>query len=343
MTAVLRRLLLLSVLTPVLAGAVAPPAQAIVRSCAWTLQITGDQINALYPDEAAKYWIAVVPLPPGGKAVLHGRFPARAPTPRSTLTRPRRRRSTPSTTPRSRRTAGRRIPSVTARAATPSAAPTRSPSSRDSYPRAPGHRTRSTRRTPTGRRTATSRRSRCGSTAPIVGATSAAECRCRASRATPPAKAARRCGLPGHEPAGSRPHADDRERRAGRRRPPAARPSSRAHWPGTSSSNTETALADELTDNAVTGASIYPALVGLTTSAFQTGGFGENVDNKYIYAVASRGARRRARATRAPADVPQDLRGADPDGPRPAALLVTERREPGDSVLRVPHRRPGAR
>ncbi len=72
---VLRRLLLVGVLSPVLAVAVATPAHAIARNCAWTVQITGDQVNALFPDEAAKYWIALVPVPEGGKVVLHGRFP----------------------------------------------------------------------------------------------------------------------------------------------------------------------------------------------------------------------------------------------------------------------------
>ena len=53
-----------------------PSAQAAeTRSCAWTLQIAGDQVNALYPDQAARYWVAFVPLPPGGRAELTGTFP----------------------------------------------------------------------------------------------------------------------------------------------------------------------------------------------------------------------------------------------------------------------------
>lgn len=53
-----------------------PAARAAeTRSCAWTLQIAGDQVNALFPDQAARYWVAFVPLPPGGYAELRGRYP----------------------------------------------------------------------------------------------------------------------------------------------------------------------------------------------------------------------------------------------------------------------------
>ncbi|MBZ5735755.1 hypothetical protein K8Z61_14775 [Nocardioides sp. TRM66260-LWL] len=60
----------------VLPGAApAPAAAAEQRSCAWTLQIAGDQVNALFPDQAARYWVASIPLPPGGYATLDGTFP----------------------------------------------------------------------------------------------------------------------------------------------------------------------------------------------------------------------------------------------------------------------------
>lgn len=45
------------------------------RNCGWTLKVSGDQVNALYPDEAAKYWNAILPIPPGGAIEAKGRFP----------------------------------------------------------------------------------------------------------------------------------------------------------------------------------------------------------------------------------------------------------------------------
>lgn len=76
--AVLPALLLVlpaAVRTPGGAAPVASAAAAETRSCAWTLQIAGDQVNALYPDQAARYWVALVPLPPGGRAEITGSFP----------------------------------------------------------------------------------------------------------------------------------------------------------------------------------------------------------------------------------------------------------------------------
>lgn len=45
------------------------------RDCGWTSKVSGDQVNALYPDEAAKYWNAVLPIPPGGQIEIAGRYP----------------------------------------------------------------------------------------------------------------------------------------------------------------------------------------------------------------------------------------------------------------------------
>jgi hypothetical protein len=39
------------------------------------LEISGDQANIAFPDQAARYWIAQVPLPPGFHAEIDGRFP----------------------------------------------------------------------------------------------------------------------------------------------------------------------------------------------------------------------------------------------------------------------------
>lgn len=57
------------------AAIMATPAAAHERSCAWALQVSGDQLNAFYPDEAANYWVAIVPIPPGGHLELDGRYP----------------------------------------------------------------------------------------------------------------------------------------------------------------------------------------------------------------------------------------------------------------------------
>jgi hypothetical protein len=45
------------------------------HSCGWVARISGDQLNVAFPDAAAKYWFAEVPMPPGGHVELAGRFP----------------------------------------------------------------------------------------------------------------------------------------------------------------------------------------------------------------------------------------------------------------------------
>jgi hypothetical protein len=44
-------------------------------SCGWALEISGDQVNAAFPDEAARYWTAVLPIPAGFHVEIDGRFP----------------------------------------------------------------------------------------------------------------------------------------------------------------------------------------------------------------------------------------------------------------------------
>lgn len=44
-------------------------------TCAWVARISGDQLNVAFPDAAANYWIADVPLPPGGRIEMTGDFP----------------------------------------------------------------------------------------------------------------------------------------------------------------------------------------------------------------------------------------------------------------------------
>ncbi len=55
--------------------ALAAPASAVSRSCAWQLQTTANQVNIAYPDEAAYYWTSVLPIPPGGHIEIDGQFP----------------------------------------------------------------------------------------------------------------------------------------------------------------------------------------------------------------------------------------------------------------------------
>jgi hypothetical protein len=50
-------------------------ARADTRSCGWIAQISADQLNVLYPDAAATYWLARVPIPPGAHVEVHGVFP----------------------------------------------------------------------------------------------------------------------------------------------------------------------------------------------------------------------------------------------------------------------------
>ena len=60
------------------AGSAAAPARSAPldsHSCAWLFRLSGDQVNAAFPDSAAKYWVAEIPIPPGFHADLAGRFP----------------------------------------------------------------------------------------------------------------------------------------------------------------------------------------------------------------------------------------------------------------------------
>jgi len=48
---------------------------AAPRSCGFTVVGSGTQVNALFPDEAATYWVANLPIPQDGYIELHGAFP----------------------------------------------------------------------------------------------------------------------------------------------------------------------------------------------------------------------------------------------------------------------------
>jgi hypothetical protein len=45
------------------------------RSCGWAVVVSGTQANILFPDEAATYWSANLPIPQGGYIEVHGSFP----------------------------------------------------------------------------------------------------------------------------------------------------------------------------------------------------------------------------------------------------------------------------
>jgi hypothetical protein len=71
---------LVPVVLAVLVVACAVPASAVAgepptRNCGWHAKISGDQLNLLYPDQAAKYWVALLPIPPGGHVEVAGRYP----------------------------------------------------------------------------------------------------------------------------------------------------------------------------------------------------------------------------------------------------------------------------
>src|SRR3954469_13476542 len=65
----------------VTAGLAAAPARSAPldnHSCAWLFRLSGDQVNAAFPDSAARYWVGQIPLPPG----YHAEIAARIPPPR---------------------------------------------------------------------------------------------------------------------------------------------------------------------------------------------------------------------------------------------------------------------
>jgi hypothetical protein len=45
------------------------------NSCGWATRIGAEKLNLDVPDSAAQYWIAEVPMPPGGFIELSGPFP----------------------------------------------------------------------------------------------------------------------------------------------------------------------------------------------------------------------------------------------------------------------------
>jgi hypothetical protein len=271
------------------AGAGATPAQAIARSCAWTVQITGDQVNALYPDEAAKYWIAVVPLPEGGRAVLHGQFPHARYTSFNTYT--------PQT---------QAIDALHDTQIAPdpgSANPYRRGADRRAAPRAytltvvKGRLPR-TGRAPNTIYTENADGTKSGNTAAIALRIYRTDRGLDIDGGVPlpsvtsyGADGRRLLAYPGC-PDTSLPDLGLTPALAssGLGTLPTGGPSLLARNPPSWHKyvNTQTAVVDEVTDNDVSGPAVRPPLAGLTTTAFPAGGFGENIDNKYVYSLFSR-------------------------------------------------------
>jgi hypothetical protein len=48
---------------------------AAPQSCGWLFRISGDQLNVAFPDQAARYWVAELPIPPGFHVEIAGEFP----------------------------------------------------------------------------------------------------------------------------------------------------------------------------------------------------------------------------------------------------------------------------
>ncbi len=57
------------------AGAATAQSSSGTSSCGWAAEISGDQLNVAFPDEAARYWVADLPIPPGFHVEVDGRYP----------------------------------------------------------------------------------------------------------------------------------------------------------------------------------------------------------------------------------------------------------------------------
>jgi len=56
-------------------GAMSAPAVAQERSCGWTVVGGGSEVNVLYPDASATYFVSNLPIPDGGYMEYDGSFP----------------------------------------------------------------------------------------------------------------------------------------------------------------------------------------------------------------------------------------------------------------------------
>jgi hypothetical protein len=285
--AALRGLIAFAVVAAPLSAAA--PAQAVARSCAWTVQITGDQVNALYPDEAARYWVAIMPVPDGGKAVIKGSFPHARYLSFNTYTAqtqaidaihdaqlvPDAGSENPFLPNADRR--------VKARAYTVTAIKGRRPAT--AVPANTIY-TQNEDGTKSGNNVAVAIRIY----EPDVG-TGITGGEALPSVTTFSADGTRLVTYPDC-PDTALPDLGVTQTvaNAGPGALPGVSPSLFAVNPPVFHKyiNTETAAVDQTTENGITGATVNPPLHGFGATAFPTGGFGENVDNKYVYATMSR-------------------------------------------------------
>lgn len=259
----------------------APSAQA--RSCGWTVQISGDQVNALYPDQAARYWVALsVPLPPGGYIEVKGQFPHARYTSLNTYDTQTRAidaihdtdyRPDPGSTnpflPGANRTAPKRGYTIkvvgTAVPAQGRAPNTLYTASADGTKTTGGPRANIALRIYEPDRGTDEYGGVPLPSLTVVTATG--------QRLTLPD-----CGSPDLPDLG----VQQAEAAAGFPLPVLTGVFARRDTTWHKYDNLETTLVDGTTDNDVAG-SLEPGLTGVTQSTFASGGFGENVDNKYIY------------------------------------------------------------
>lgn len=258
----------------------APPAQA--RSCGWTVQISGDQVNALYPDQAAKYWVALsVPIPPGGHVEVGGQFPHARYTSLNTYDgqtraidalhdadyRPDRGASNPFL-PGADRTEKRRgytIDVVNAQVPARRQVNTLYTTSADGTKTAGGPRVNLALRIYEPDRGTGQLGGVALPTLTVVTA--------EGQRIALPD-----CGSPNRPDTGDQPA----EASAGGPLPVRTGAFSRSAPVWHKYDNLETSAVDVATDNDAAGAA-EPGLTGITQDRLPSGGFGENVDNKYIY------------------------------------------------------------
>lgn len=57
------------------AGLTLSPGAGAQSSCGWAVEISGAQANVAFPDQAARYWVATLPIPPGFHVEIDGQFP----------------------------------------------------------------------------------------------------------------------------------------------------------------------------------------------------------------------------------------------------------------------------
>lgn len=57
------------------AGALASAGAGVDPDCSWNIQIGGGQVDGTFPDTGARYWGASIQIPPGGRLEIQGQYP----------------------------------------------------------------------------------------------------------------------------------------------------------------------------------------------------------------------------------------------------------------------------